>query len=107
MLLVTLLQTSHGYGKIQELFLAAIIVLFWWMYIAAIRGSMSAVHGMDLAIVRSVHVTWMYFVSQLTQELELMVCRQLTRSLEYPLHCAIEFFLKKHFPTKSFPVLQL
>ena len=66
MLLVTLLQTSHGYGKIQELFLAVMIVLFWWMYIAAIRGFISAMHGMELAIARSVHVTWMYFVSQLT-----------------------------------------
>ena len=74
MLLVTLLQTSHGYGKIQELFLAAMIILFWRMYIAAIRGFISAMHGMELAIARSVHVTWMYFVSQLTQKLELMVC---------------------------------
>ena len=107
MLLVTPLQRSHGYGKIQELFLVAMIVLFWWMYIAAIRGFISAMHGMELAIARSVHVTWMYFVSQLTQKLELMVCQLLTRSLECPLHCAIECYLKKHFPTKSFPVLQM
>ena len=65
MLLVTPLQTSHGYGKIQELSLVAMIVLFWWMYIAAIRGFISAMHGMELAIARSIHVTWMYFVSQL------------------------------------------
>ena len=102
MLLVTPLQTSHGYGKIQELSLVAMIVLFWWMYIAAIRGFISAMHGMELAIARSVHVTWMYFVSQLTQKLELMVCQLLTRSLECPLHCATECYLKKHFPTKRF-----
>ena len=61
------------------------------MYIAVIRGFISAMHGMELAIVRSVHVTWMYFVSQLTQKLELVVCQHLTRSLECPLHCAIEY----------------
>ena len=65
MLLVIPPQTSHGYGKIQELFLAAMIILFWLMYIAAIRGFISAMHGMELAIARSIHVTWMYFVSQL------------------------------------------
>ena len=74
----------------QELFLAAMIILFCLMYIAITRGFISAMHGMELAIVRSVHVTWMYFVSQLTQKLELMVCQHLTRSLECPLHCAIE-----------------
>lgn len=90
MLLVILLRTSHGYGKIQELFLAAMVILFWLMYIAGIRGFISVMHGMELAIARSVHVTWMYFVSQLTLMLKLMVCKHLTKSLECPLHCAVE-----------------
>ena len=72
------------------------------MYIAAIRGFISAMHGMELAIARSVHVTWMYFVSQLTQKLELMVCQHLTRSLECPLHCATECYLKKTFSHEKF-----
>ena len=53
--------------------LATLSSLFCSMFNATKRGFISATHGMELAIVRSVHVTWMYSVSQLTVEFSLHV----------------------------------
>ena len=64
MLLVILLQTSHGYGKTQEMFLVAVNYLLLWLLIAVKQALITVIYGMELVTVPPKHVAWMSFVSR-------------------------------------------
>ena len=65
MLLVILLQASHGCGMIQGMFSQAVNSLFLQLLVVVKPAVISALHQMALATIPPEHVVWMCSVSDI------------------------------------------